>query len=135
MPRKRGAARRFHEAAPDNIGFTMGRSDSPPADLPRSDNPKPESAGTHMTRSDAGNISAGIQVLRRRASAGICCLIWLQLPLLVAIGIAAGTPWLVPSLVALVLAVVASAMWRFAPDSLEFRLTSGVALVGLVALV
>ena len=78
--------------------------------------------------------NANIDTLRHRAALGVLGLLWLHPPLLLAVSVATGGAWLGPLVVSLVLAGVTTALWITAGDTISYRYTSAVALVGMVSL-
>jgi methyl-accepting chemotaxis protein len=79
--------------------------------------------------------TSDLDMVRRRAGKGLLVLLWLHLPLLLAIALAVGHDWTGSEALALALAGTASlCCWR-APDSLNTRLTVAVAMIGMVSLI
>ena len=76
-----------------------------------------------------------IASLQNQASKGLLILLWLHLPLLAGIAAWLAHPWLLTESIGLGLAGTATLLWVSSRNSLETRLTFGVALVGMVALV
>jgi methyl-accepting chemotaxis protein len=77
--------------------------------------------------------SKGLDALRETASKTLIALLWLHVPIAMAIGTARGTDWLMPTLFTVVLAAAATVSWRTAGNVLSTRLMVAVAAVGGVS--
>lgn len=75
-----------------------------------------------------------LHALRETASKALITLLWLHVPVSVAIGLLRGTDWIMPVAVMTALAVVATWSWRTAGSELATRLIVAVALMGDVSL-
>jgi methyl-accepting chemotaxis protein len=73
--------------------------------------------------------------LRLTVNRGMMLLLWAQLPLLAGTAWLADKPFLLPCLVGLVLAGIATVYWRLAADSVQCRVTIAIALVGMVSII
>jgi len=67
--------------------------------------------------------------LRTHASVGLIALLWLHVPLMVVIGLAAGQGWVWPTAFGALLAAAATIGWPSRSDRVGLRLTVAVALV------
>src|SRR5216684_4735131 len=74
-----------------------------------------------------------LNALRETASKALIALLWLHVPIALAIGMARGTDWLLPTLLTVALAVTATVSWRTAGNGLSTNLLVGVALMGGVS--
>jgi methyl-accepting chemotaxis protein len=72
-----------------------------------------------------------IDALRAAASKGLLILLWLHLPLIVAVALLCHAAWALPMALAGTLAAAATACWWVTGTSLSTRLTIGMALVGM----
>lgn len=77
--------------------------------------------------------SKELGVLRETASRVLIGLLWLHLPVSVAIGIARGTEWLLPAAVVGLLAVAATLSWRAAGNGPSTRMIVAVGMMGDVS--
>jgi len=77
--------------------------------------------------------SKDLEALRETTSQALMALLWIHLPIAVAIGIARGGDWLVPAILMAVLAGAATLSWRMSGNGLSTRLTFAVALMGGVS--
>jgi methyl-accepting chemotaxis protein len=76
----------------------------------------------------------GIADLRNLATKVLVMFLWAHVPFNLAVALAVGTDWVMPSLIATGLASAATWAWRAAGSALSTRLIVAVALVGMVAL-
>ncbi|MEW6638855.1 MAG: methyl-accepting chemotaxis protein [Pseudomonadota bacterium] len=74
-----------------------------------------------------------LETLRETASKALIALLWLHLPLSVAIGMARGDGWLLPALFIAVCAAAPTLSWRAVGNGLSTRLTVAVALMADVS--
>jgi methyl-accepting chemotaxis protein len=77
--------------------------------------------------------SKDLGALRETASRALIALLWLHVPIALAIGLARGTDWLLPTLFTVALAVTATLSWRTAGNGLSTNLLVAVALMGGVS--
>src|SRR5450756_492282 len=77
--------------------------------------------------------SKDLEALRETTSQALIALLWIHLPIAVAIGIARGGDWLVPAILMAILAGAATLSWRMSGNGLSTRLTFAVALMGGVS--
>ena len=77
--------------------------------------------------------SKDLEALRETTSKALVVLLWVQLPVAIAIGMAAGLEWVLPAILMAVLAAAATLSWRVAGNGLSTRLTFAVALMGGVS--
>jgi len=77
--------------------------------------------------------SKDLEALRETTSKALMALLWLHLPIAMAIGMARGSGWLVPALFMAAFAAAATLSWRMAGNGLSTRLTFAVALMGGVS--
>jgi methyl-accepting chemotaxis protein len=77
--------------------------------------------------------SRDLEALRESASKTLIALLWLHVPIAMAIGMARGTGWMLPTLFAIVLAAAATVSWRTTGSGLSTRLVVAVAAMGGVA--
>jgi methyl-accepting chemotaxis protein len=75
-----------------------------------------------------------LQALRETASKALISLLWLHVPISVAIGLFRGTEWMMPAVVMAVLACAATWSWMTSGSTLATRLIVAVALMGDVSL-
>jgi methyl-accepting chemotaxis protein len=85
-----------------------------------------------------GNLSMNVDcknldALRENATRASMVLLWLHVPIAVAIGIALGGDWLMPATLVLVMAIAATLAWRMAGHGLSTSLVGAVALMGGVS--
>ena len=78
--------------------------------------------------------SKDLEALRETTSKALIALLWIHLPIAVAIGMVRGTDWLLPAVFMAVLATAATLSWRMAGNGLSTRLTFAVALMGGVSM-
>jgi methyl-accepting chemotaxis protein len=71
-----------------------------------------------------------LDALRETASRTLIALLWLHVPIAMAIGMARGTEWILPTLVTVMLAAAASVSWHNAGNGLSTRLVVAVAVMG-----
>jgi methyl-accepting chemotaxis protein len=74
-----------------------------------------------------------LEALRETTSKTLIALLWIHLPIAMAIGMARGTGWLLPTVFVAVLAAAATLSWRMTGNGLSTRLTFAVALMGGVS--
>ena len=77
--------------------------------------------------------SKDLEALRETTSKALVALLWSQIPIAMAIGMARGSDWLLPAFLMAVFAAGATISWRMAGNGLSTRLTFAVALMGGVA--
>src|SRR5665647_3318148 len=77
--------------------------------------------------------SKDLEALRETTSKALMALLWLHLPIAMAIGMARGSGWLVPALFMAAFAAAATLSWSMAGNGLSTRLTFAVALMGGVS--
>jgi methyl-accepting chemotaxis protein len=77
--------------------------------------------------------SRDLAALRETASRTLIALLWLHVPIAMAIGMARGADWMVPTLFTALLAAAATVSWRTAGNGVSTRLTVAVAIMGGVA--
>ncbi|MFG3756963.1 hypothetical protein, partial [Klebsiella pneumoniae] len=75
-----------------------------------------------------------LDTLRETVSKALIALLWLHLPLSVAIGMARGDGWVLPALFVAVCAAAPTLSWRAAGSGLPTRLTVAVALMADVSM-
>ena len=81
-------------------------------------------------RALTGRPNRGLDTLRETANAGLLALLWLHVPLVLAIALAIETAWPAPVLATAVMAAVATGCWLITGTGLATRLTVAVALIG-----
>jgi methyl-accepting chemotaxis protein len=74
-----------------------------------------------------------LDALRETASKTLIALLWLHVPIAMAIGMARGNGWMIATLLTALLAAAATASWRGAGNGLSTRLIVAVAVMGGVA--
>jgi methyl-accepting chemotaxis protein len=74
-----------------------------------------------------------LKKLRETASKALLAVLWLHLPICVAIGMVRGTDWLLPAVLVTVMALAATMSWRMTGNELSTRLIFAVALMGGVS--
>jgi methyl-accepting chemotaxis protein len=74
-----------------------------------------------------------LDALRETASRTLIALLWLHVPIAMAIGIARDNGWMLPTLFTIVLAAAATLSWRGAGNGLSTQLVVAVAVMGGVA--
>jgi methyl-accepting chemotaxis protein len=77
--------------------------------------------------------SKELEALRETTSKALIALLWLHLPIAMAIGLVRGSDWLLPAIFIAVLAGAATLSWQMAGNGLSTRLTFAVALMGGVS--
>ena len=77
--------------------------------------------------------SKDLETLRETTSRALLALLWVHLPIAVAIAMMRGSPWLWPALFMAMFAVVATLSWRVGGNGLSTRLIVAVALMGGVS--
>jgi methyl-accepting chemotaxis protein len=80
------------------------------------------------------NASQELEALRATASKVLIGLLWLHVPIALALGLARGGDWLLPTLFAAALAGAATLSWRSTGNGLSTRLMVAVALIGGVSI-
>jgi methyl-accepting chemotaxis protein len=75
-----------------------------------------------------------MDILRDSASKGLLTVLWLHVPLAAAIGLIRGTDWMLPMLLMLLLAGIATLSWRRTGSSPSTRLTVSVALMAGISI-
>ena len=78
--------------------------------------------------------SKELEALRDTTSKVLVALLWLHLPIAIAIGMVRGTGWMWPAVFMAVFAAAATLSWRMAGNGLSTRLTFAVALMGGVSM-
>lgn len=76
----------------------------------------------------------GLEILRQTTSKTLAVVLWLQVPISLAIGLALGKAWLIPTIFMAFLAVVATLSWRISGNGLSTRLVFAVALMSGVSM-
>src|SRR5258707_9278777 len=79
--------------------------------------------------------SDDLSVLRETTSKALLAVLWLHVPIAIAIGMARGADWLMPTMIMVALALAATMSWRMAGNGLSTRLIFAVALMGGVAVI
>ena len=74
-----------------------------------------------------------LEALRETASKTLIVLLWLHVPVTIAIGVLRGADWMIPTLFTIALAAAATLSWRTSGNGLSTRLTVAVAVMGGVA--
>ena len=82
--------------------------------------------------SDAG--SNDLAMLRDTTSKVLLAVLWLHVPIAMAIGLMRGTGWLMPAVVLTLMALAATLSWRSTGNELSTRLIVAVALMGGVSM-
>ena len=82
--------------------------------------------------SDTG--SNDLAMLRDTTSKVLLAVVWLHVPIAMAIGLMRGTGWLMPTVVLTLMALAATLSWRSAGNELSTRLIVAVALMGGVSM-
>jgi methyl-accepting chemotaxis protein len=77
--------------------------------------------------------SRELDALRESASQALIGLLWLHVPIALAIGVMRGMDWMLPTLFMIAMAGVTTLSWRTAGNGLSTRLTVAVALMGDVS--
>ncbi|SDT36917.1 methyl-accepting chemotaxis protein [Bradyrhizobium canariense] len=77
--------------------------------------------------------SRDLDALRENASRASIALLWLHVPIAIAIGVAIGAEWLLPAILTLAMAAAATLSWRMAGNGLSTSLVVAVALMGGVS--
>jgi methyl-accepting chemotaxis protein len=78
--------------------------------------------------------SNDLENLRETASKTLLAVLWLHVPVSVAIGMARGSDWLLPAALMVALALAATLSWRATGNGLSTRLIFAVALMGGVSM-
>lgn len=78
--------------------------------------------------------NSGLDALRETASKMLIALLWLHVPIAVAIGVAHSASWLLPTLFTVVLAAAATASWKIGGNGPSTRMVVAVALMGGVSM-
>jgi methyl-accepting chemotaxis protein len=71
-----------------------------------------------------------LDALRETASKTLIALLWLHVPVAIAIGMARGNGWMLPTLITMLLAAAATLSWRGTGNGLSTRLVVAVAVMG-----
>ena len=74
-----------------------------------------------------------LETLRETTSKTLLVVLWLHVPVSVAIGMARGADWLLPAALMAALALAATLSWRATGNGLSTRLTVAVALMGSIS--
>ena len=74
-----------------------------------------------------------LDALRETASRTLIALLWLHVPIAMAIGISRGNGWMLPTLFTVVMAAAATVSWSAAGNGLSTRLVAAVAAMGGVS--
>jgi methyl-accepting chemotaxis protein len=77
--------------------------------------------------------SSDLKQLRETTSRALLAVLWLHVPLCLAIGMARGTDWMLPLLLTAAMAMAATLSWRTIGNELSTRLIFAVALMGDVS--
>src|SRR5579875_3689592 len=83
--------------------------------------------------SGAKNLGNDLEALRENASRASMALLWLHVPVAVAIGLSLGADWLMPTMLVLAFAIAATLSWRLSGNGLSTSLVVAVALMGGVS--
>ena len=75
-----------------------------------------------------------LEALRETASKTLIVLLWLHVPVALAIGMLRGVDWIMPTLFTIALAAAATLSWRTSGNGLSTRLIVAVAVMGGVAM-
>ncbi|QWG12909.1 chemotaxis protein [Bradyrhizobium sediminis] len=78
--------------------------------------------------------SKDLDTLRETASKALIALLWLHVPIAMAIGMARGASWLIPTLLMVAFAAAATLSWRAAGNGVSTSLVVAVALMGGVSI-
>jgi methyl-accepting chemotaxis protein len=78
--------------------------------------------------------SKDLDTLRETASKALIALLWLHVPIAMAIGMARGAGWLIPTLLMVAFAAAATLSWRAAGNGVSTSLVVAVALMGGVSI-
>jgi methyl-accepting chemotaxis protein len=78
--------------------------------------------------------SDDLQTLREITSRTLLAVLWLHVPIAVAIGLLRGADWLIPAAFTIAMALTATVSWRAAGNVLSTRLIFAVALMGDVSM-
>jgi methyl-accepting chemotaxis protein len=79
--------------------------------------------------------SDDLRIVRDTTSKALLAVLWLHVPIAVAIGMARGTDWLMPAAVMAAMAMAATVSWRSAGNELSTRLIFAVALMGGISVI
>jgi methyl-accepting chemotaxis protein len=74
-----------------------------------------------------------LAILRETTSKALLVVLWVHVPIAVAIGLARGEGWIVPTVIMVAMALAATASWRMSGNGLSTRLIFAVALMGDVS--
>jgi methyl-accepting chemotaxis protein len=74
-----------------------------------------------------------LAVLRETTSKTLLGVLWLHVPIAVAIGMARGEGWIAPAMIMVAMALAATASWRMSGNGLSTRMIFAVALMGGVS--
>ena len=77
--------------------------------------------------------SSDLKQLRETTSRALLAVLWLHVPVSIAISMARGTDWMLPFLITAAMATAATLSWRVAGNELSTRLIFAVALMGDVS--
>jgi methyl-accepting chemotaxis protein len=77
--------------------------------------------------------NSDLEILRETTSKVLLAVLWLHVPVAIAIGMARGADWLLPAALMAVLALLATLSWRVTGNGLSTRLIFAVALMGGVS--
>jgi methyl-accepting chemotaxis protein len=77
--------------------------------------------------------NSDLEILRETTSKTLLTVLWLHVPVSIAIGMARGADWLLPAVLMVVLALAATLSWRVTGNGLSTRLIFAVALMGGVS--
>jgi methyl-accepting chemotaxis protein len=78
--------------------------------------------------------SRDLENVRETTSRTLLAVLWLHVPICIAIGMMRGADWLLPAIFMAILAVAATMSWRMSGNGLSTRLIVAVALMGGVAM-
>ena len=74
-----------------------------------------------------------LAILRETTSKALLVVLWLHVPIAIAIGLARGEAWIMPAVIMVAMALAATTSWRMSGNGLSTRLTFAVALMGGVS--
>jgi len=77
--------------------------------------------------------NSDLEILRETTSKVLLAVLWLHVPVAIAIGMARGADWLLPAALMAALALLATLSWRLTGNGLSTRLIFAVALMGGVS--
>ena len=74
-----------------------------------------------------------LAILRETTSKTLLAVLWLHVPIAIAIGLARGEGWITPAMIMVAMALTATASWRMSGNGLSTRMIFAVALMGDVS--